>query len=238
MFLLIYYIILKLKRETMEQLINIIHEPNWKSLLYDLIKTNELDLWNINLVMLTDLYLERIRTMQEQNLLVPANALLAAAILLKLKTYSLKLSSIEDEEDELKLPIDDSFELSNKIDLNTPTRIKEGQISLEELISVVDVVMNKPTKNNIEKKITEQKELFFTMPEKTKDITERIEEFYKNIQKNKDKEDLILFSRMLDVVDHDSVVDDCFLPMLFLVMDNRIEAWQEDFFSEIFIKVI
>jgi len=222
----------------MEQLINIIHEPNWKSLLYDLIKTNELDLWNINLVMLTDLYLERIRTMQEQNLLVPANALLAAAILLKLKTYSLKLSSIEDEEDELKLPIDDSFELSNKIDLNTPTRIKEGQISLEELISVVDVVMNKPTKNNIEKKITEQKELFFTMPEKTKDITERIEEFYKNIQKNKDKEDLILFSRMLDVVDHDSVVDDCFLPMLFLVMDNRIEAWQEDFFSEIFIKVI
>jgi segregation and condensation protein A len=221
----------------MQQLINIINEPNWKSMLYDLIKTNELDLWNINLITLTELYLEEIKTMQEQNLLVPANALLAATILLKLKAYSLKLSTIEDEEDELKLPINEELDLG-KINLETPNRLKEGQISLEELINVVEVVMNKPTKKNIEKKIKEQKELNLTMPEKTTDIVERIEEFYKNIQENKDKENLVLFSRITNKTESSSVVENCFLPMLFLAMDRKIDVWQDDFFSEIFIKVI
>lgn len=221
----------------MQQLINIINEPNWKSMLYDLIKTNELDLWNINLISLTELYLKKIKTMQEQNLLVPANALLAATILLKLKAFSLKLSNIEDEEEQLKLPIEDELDLG-RINLETPSRLKEGQISLEELINVVEVVMNKPTKKNLEKKINEKKELQFTMPEKTTDIIERIEEFYNNIQQNKDKENLVLFSKLTKNIESTSIINKCFLPMLFLTMDRRIDVWQDDFFSEIFIKTI
>jgi segregation and condensation protein A len=222
--------------ENMNQLIDIIHEPNWKSMLYDLIRTNELSLWNIDLITLTDLYLEKIKTMQEENLIVPANALLAAAILLKLKAYSLKLSTIEDEEEPLILPQAEEF--STKIDFMTPTRLKEGQISLEELIDVVEVVMNKPTQRNIQKKIKEQKEFSFTIPEKTKDILERIEEFYENIKQNKDTQNLVLFSTVTKKINSKSIVNDCFLPMLFLAMDKRIDVWQEDFFSEIFIKLI
>ncbi len=222
----------------MKQLMDIIYEPNWKSMLYDLIKTNDLTLWDIDLINLTDLYLQKIKEMQEQNLLVPANALLVAAILLKLKTYSLKLSTIDDEEEELKIPINDALDVGNKIDLTTPTRLKEGQISLEELINVVEVVMNKPTTKNLDRKIKEQKEVVFTLPEKTTDITERIEEFYNNLKQSTDNNNLVLFSKVINKVDPNMVINNCFIPMLFLTMDKKIEAWQEDFFSEIFIKLI
>ena len=34
------------------------------------------------------------------------------------------------------------------------------------------------------------------------------------------------------------VVENYFIPLLFLVQDHKIDAWQEEFFSEIFIKVL
>jgi segregation and condensation protein A len=225
----------------MQQLLNIINQPNWKVMLYDLVKTHELDLWNINLIDLSNLYLEKIELLESSNLMVPANALLAAAILLKLKAYSLKLSSIEDEEpDELKLLNDDDFILNSAIDLNTPTRLKEGQVSLDELIDVIDVIMHKPTKKNIERNIKKLKEeVKFEIPKKTKDITLRINEFYNEIKQNVDSENLVLFSSFLKLEKNSGlIIDNYFMPLLFLAMDNKIDVWQEDFFSEIFIKVI
>lgn len=225
----------------MQQLLNIINQPNWKVMLYDLVKTHELDLWNINLIDLSNLYLEKIELLESSNLMVPANALLAAAILLKLKAYSLKLSSIEDEEpDELKLLNDDDFILNSAIDLNTPTRLKEGQVSLDELIDVIDVIMHKPTKKNIDRSIKKLKEeVKFEIPKKTKDITLRINEFYNEIKQNVDSENLVLFSSFLKLEKNSGlIIDNYFMPLLFLAMDNKIDVWQEDFFSEIFIKVI
>jgi segregation and condensation protein A len=225
----------------MQQLLNIIDQPNWKVILYELVKTNELDLWSINLVDLSNLYLQKIEFLESSNLTVPANALLAAAILLKLKAYSLKLSSIEDEElDELKLLNNEDLILNSAIDLNTPTRLKEGQVSLDELIDVIDIIMHKPNKKNIERNLKKIKEqVNFEVPKKTKDITLRINEFYNEIKQKKDSENLVLFSYFLKSEKNTYlVVDNYFMPLLFLVMDNKIDVWQEDFFSEIFIKVI
>jgi segregation and condensation protein A len=223
----------------LEKLLNIIHQSNWKIILYDLVRTNELDLWNVDLIKLSNLYLENIKKMEERNLIVPANAVLAATILLKLKTYSLKLTTIEDEEDDFKLLDKNELELNSAIDLNTPMRLKEGQVSLDELIDVIDTIMNKPTKKNIERKIKEKEEFNFILPKKTKDISKRIDEFYNNIKENVDSENLILFSYFKkNLSNSGQVIQECFIPMLFLAMDNKINVWQDDFFSEIFIKLV
>jgi len=223
----------------MDQLINIIDQPNWKIILYDLVKSNELNIWSIDLLRLVDLYLEKIRTLKEENLIVPANALLAAAILLKLKAYSLKLSNTEENEEELKLLTEDNYILSNSVDLNTPMRLKEGQVSLDELIDVIDIMMSTPTKKNIEKRIKEKKELEFVLPKKTVDFTERSENLLKEIIANADTYNMVLFSKFTkETKDPYLVVENYFIPMLFLVQDKKIDAWQEEFFSEIFIKVL
>ena len=224
----------------MDQLVNIIDQPNWKIILYDLVKSNEIDIWNVNLINLTDLYLEKIRTLKESNLLIPANALLAAAILLKLKAYSLKLSSTENNEEELKLVTDDNYVLSNSIDLNTPMRLKEGQVSLDELIDVIDVMMNTSTnKKNIERKIKEKKELEFVLPKKTVDFSKRSASLYDEIKNNVDDYNMVLFSKFTKEEKNSfHIVENYFIPLLFLVQDRKIDVWQEEFFSEIFIKIL
>ncbi len=223
----------------MDKLVTLIDQPNWKIILYDLVKSNEIDIWNVNLIELTDLYLEKIKNLQQNNLLVPANALLAAAILLKLKTYSLKLSTISNDEEELKLLSEEDFmAISGSIDLNTPTRLKEGQVSLDELIDIIDVMINKPTKKNIEKRIKEVKEFKFILPRKTQEITDRINKLLDVINSYKDSENLVLFSNMIKGQDPSKMIDNYFIPMLFLVQDQKIDAWQEEFFKEIFIKTL
>ncbi|MDD3244773.1 MAG: segregation/condensation protein A [Candidatus ainarchaeum sp.] len=223
----------------MDKLVTLIDQPNWKIILYDLVKSNEIDIWNVNLIELTDLYLEKIRNLQQNNLLIPANALLAAAILLKLKTYSLKLSTISNDEEELKLLSEEDFmAISGSIDLNTPTRLKEGQVSLDELIDIIDVMINKPTKKNIEKRIKEVKEFKFILPRKTQEITDRINKLLDVINSYKDSENLVLFSNMTKGQDPSKMIDNYFIPMLFLVQDQKIDAWQEEFFKEIFIKTL
>ena len=155
----------------MERLVNLIKEPNWKLILYDLVNSNDFDIWNIDLIKLTDLYLKKIQELKENNLLVPANALLSAAILLKLKAYKLKLTSIDQEDLDLKYK-DEEF-LNSANNLENISRIKEGQVSLDDLIDVVDYLMNKPTKSNIKRKIQEKQDDII-LPKKTENINKRI----------------------------------------------------------------
>ena len=223
-----------------KQLLDLIVQPNWKIILYDLVRSNELDLWNINIKELTDLYLEKIKSLKELNLLVPANALLAAAILLKLKANTLKLSSIYEEEDKdiLKMP-DNAFILNNSMDLENPTRLKDGQVSLDELIDIVDYMMNRPTKKNIERQLRQKKEINFSLPKKTKDINRKIEDLFSILKQEVDSEGCTMFSKFKESVNNKlELIDSYFIPLLFLVRDNRVNIWQDSFFSEIFIKVL
>jgi chromatin segregation and condensation protein Rec8/ScpA/Scc1 (kleisin family) len=50
---------------------------------------------------------------------------------------------------------------------------------------------------------------------------------------------MVLFSKFTKK-EKDSylIVENYFIPLLFLVQDKKVDAWQEEFFSEIFIKVL
>ncbi|MDD4050039.1 MAG: hypothetical protein PHX47_03465 [Candidatus ainarchaeum sp.] len=221
----------------MEELVNIIDQPNWKLLLFDLVKSNDFDIWNIDIISLTDLYLKKIIEFKEENLMIPANALLAASILLKIKTYTLKLSSI-DPEDDLIIPKEDDI-LLNALNLENPIRNKESQVSLDDLIEAIDTIMNKPTKKNIEKMIKEKAEVEFFVPKSTEDINLRIDSLFSSIKKEADKEGCLTFKNLFSKnIDNFDIVNNLFIPLLFLHQDQKINVWQDDFFSEIFIKVI
>lgn len=221
----------------MDKLISIIEQPNWKLLLFDLVKSNEFDIWNVDIISLTDLYLKKIKELKENNLLVPANALLAASILLKIKTYTLKLTSIEPEE-ELIIPKEEDL-LLNALNLDNPIRNKEGQVSLDDLIEAIDLIMNKPTKKNIERLIKEKTEIEFVVPKTIEDINYRIDSLYVSIKKEADGEGCLTFRKLfVNNINNFDVVNTLFIPLLFLHQDQKINVWQDDFFSEIFIKII
>ena len=58
----------------------------WQEIIYDLINTEQLDPWNINITILTDRYLEKIRSLEEADFFVSSKVLLAAALLLRIKS--------------------------------------------------------------------------------------------------------------------------------------------------------
>ena len=59
---------------------------SWQSIIYDLINTEQLDPWDINLSVLAQRYLEKIKEIEEANFFVSSKVLLAAALLLRIKS--------------------------------------------------------------------------------------------------------------------------------------------------------
>ena len=56
-------------------------EISWKTILYDLVRNEQMDPWDINVSLLTKKYIEVIKTMQEHDFRISGKVLLAAAIL-------------------------------------------------------------------------------------------------------------------------------------------------------------
>mgnify|MGYP001609612175 CR=1 FL=1 len=61
-------------------------EIGWQELIYDLINTEQLDPWDINITILTEKYLEKIRNLEEADFFISSKVLLAAALLLRIKS--------------------------------------------------------------------------------------------------------------------------------------------------------
>ena len=64
-------------------------EITWQTILYDLVKSEEMDPWDIDISILSKKYLETVRKLQEMNFAISGKIVLASAILLKIKTQRL-----------------------------------------------------------------------------------------------------------------------------------------------------
>ncbi len=215
-------------------LVSLIDQPEWKTILIDLVKTNKMDPWNIDVSQLTEKYLTKINQMESLNLRVPANAILACAILVKTKSKYLKLSSIEDEEfsEELSNEQKELF-LEELPDLVASRSLREGRISLDELVNSIEGIIQQtePKKGSVRN--IPRMELNFD----TISIEEKLDSVYESIRQKVDSEGIVLFNDLIELKDNHSIID-TFLPVLFLMNSGKILAYQEEFFGDIFIKLL
>jgi len=61
-------------------------EIGWQEIIYDLINTEQLDPWNVDITILTERYLEKISKLEEADFFVSSKVLLAASLLLRIKS--------------------------------------------------------------------------------------------------------------------------------------------------------
>ena len=59
---------------------------SWQAILYDLINTEQLDPWNIDISLLANKYLEKVRKLEEADFFVSSKVLYAASLLLRIKS--------------------------------------------------------------------------------------------------------------------------------------------------------
>lgn len=221
-------------------LMSIVHVPEWKSLLFDLVKTHQMDPWAIDITDLAEKYLAKIQALEGLNLRVPANCMLSCAILLHLKAKRMHVLPFEEEEE-----MEEQFKqqrLNDHIledfvpELKSPRMLREGSVTLDELVSTIEELLTNQKKygNKFGKRPTE--DIAFQIPFSESNMEEYQERVMKKIVEKKDSMGLCRFKEITAGLDKTEVVYH-FLPLLFLCNKGKIHAWQEEFWGEIFISV-
>lgn len=213
-------------------IVNFVNYDTWKDLLIELVEKEKLDPWNIDIVEVVERYISAVKELKVMDLRVPANIILAASILLRLKSNMLSFGVDEEETEE------------GQIEGRTPPLVQElalrlrppvkRRLTLGELIEALDEAM----------KITEVRSarlksepLDVPIFVKEVNIEEDMENVYRHIERHADKERMTTLSYLLGAVKIDDVLLGLFIPMLFLANKGRITLMQERFFQEIIIKL-
>jgi len=217
----------------------IIQNDRWKDVLIDLVIGNKIDPWDVNIEIVAGEFLKYIRHMNEYDLSVPANIVLATSIILKYKANTLKYifgnenenDGDEYSDDALDMPPLDGIPQLTMINRIPPKR----KVTLTELINEIEKVMKydeKPDRYRKEK--IKYYPLILNISEGSTE--EKINEIYVKIEKNIDKEGWTTFSRIVDNKEPYTLVS-TLLGMLHLRQREKIIIKQEDIFDEIFVRI-
>tara|TARA_Y100000034_G_scaffold129397_1_gene185769 strand:+ start:1284 stop:2003 length:720 start_codon:yes stop_codon:yes gene_type:complete len=222
-------------------------EVSWKTLIFDLVKSEQMDPWDINITLLTQRYIQVIKDMKEHDLRISGKILLAAAILLKMKSAHLidhditRLDQLIHQEEE-ELGEEDLFEeLSGERRLREKYKLiprnpqpRTRKVSMTDLVKALQKAM--ASKRRI---LAKQRPVRFNPPKKGVDILEVIRELYhKIVYYNKKDEKKLTFSRLLPPKASKREKIHTFIPLLHLENQQRVETMQKKAFDEIYVKLL
>ncbi len=211
----------------------LVQEPTWKDILVELVKKNEIDPWNVDIIDIVDKYVSAIKQMKVMDLRVPANIILAASILLRLKGEMLSVEEIIEEPEMMeehfaREPVQvDPLSLR----LRFPPKRK---ISLVELVTALEEAMKL---KEIKEQKAVQKPLDIPIKINSMDIEAEMNALYGKMKGIADSSNMLTFNLMLKSFKNDDVLLSLFIPMLFLAHRGKIDVIQEKFFGEIIISL-
>ncbi len=223
---------------------------SWRDILLQLVKTGQLDPWDVDISLLTEHYLTLIRTLQAHDFALSGNILLAAALLLKLKADVL-LEAAEQEPvivmDDLDLPgVDDFYSMletspSRKRErtrlrlLPRTPQLKKRRVSIYELIDALEDAMRRMESQAKRARSRPTQRVEIDLPENTLDMHVLIQETLKRIRETSQGGRTTFSSLLREETREEKVYT--FLPLLHLahVELNEIRLEQADAFDEIHI---
>ena len=132
-----------------DQFFNLItgEELSWQTIIYDLIKTEQLDPWDIDLGTLSERYIEIITQLEEADFFISSKVLLACSLLLRLKSEILindYIQSLDEalygRKDEKKYELERIEIDENELPLLVPRTpmARHRKVTLKELMSALN----------------------------------------------------------------------------------------------------
>lgn len=219
-------------------------ELSWQQIIYDLIKSEQLDPWDIDISQLTQKYLAKIDKLEEINYVISAKVLFAAALLLRIKSEVLinrDIKSLDEilfgkpekkEKPPIEINLDDVEDLFPRTPLPRPKRV-----TLNELIGALNRAMvteHRRIKNEITVKHALNRFNFF-LPKSGTDVRFKIKDVYEKVKgffnKNKGIEKM-KYSELAPTKEEKKF---SFSPMLHLDHQERVLLEQLHHFDEIYI---
>jgi len=218
-------------------------EITWKSIIHELVNTGQINPWDVDVSILTNKYIETVKKLQELDLMVSGKVVLAAALLLKMKSNRLvgedldQLDRLFSQTDEAEELLDDDL-IPEKRDPVRADLIPRVPQPRKRKVSVYDLV------NALEKALEVKKRRVLhsmpptniKIPEKKKDITQIIREVYGNIKSffSRTNKKTLLFSNLIPSGSKADKVF-TFIPLLHLTNQRKIDLEQYKHFGDIHI---
>ena len=218
-------------------------EVTWKAILIELVKSEQMDPWNIDISALAQKYVQMVRKLQQTDLRISGKVLLAAAILLRMKSDILLTDDIQafdnmfnpDEESGLLegLGIDQvqgavPYE-KRKLIPRTP-QPRSRKVSLNDLMDALQKALETNRKRMLNVKLPQKMDV----PKKTFDITALMRSVYGNITGfflRKSGEKLYFHQIVPEDTREGKVLT--FIPLLHLTNERKIDMDQQQHFGDI-----
>ncbi|MEM4702891.1 MAG: segregation/condensation protein A [Candidatus Pacearchaeota archaeon] len=238
----------KTDKVTQEQLYDLLvsRELSWQEIIHDLIKTEQLDPWDIDLVLLARKFLERIIRLQGQEnvFFISSKVLLAAAILLRMKSEILRdnIKDIDEilfeDKEKQKMEIAKPLQLITQelgiMNLDEDVLVpktplpRARKVTLNELMQALERAINTEHRR-IKRRLVltrARRELEYILPRPLLNIPQKIRELWGRLKNifYKEKKEKIMFSQLLSSSSREEKIA-TFLPLVFL--DHQKRVWLE-----------
>lgn len=218
----------------------------WQDIIYDLINTEQLDPWDIDIAILSDKFFERVQRHEETDFFVSSKVLLAASLLLRIKSEILLTDYVRSIDDilfgkkEVKKTELERIELDGEIpDLIPRSPMPRfRKVTLKELIGALDKAI--ATENRrIKKEIINRnalRETGISLPKKKFSIKDKLKEIHRRIidhfKENKISKK-ISYTKLVGKDREERIAS--FFPLLQLESNKKVWLEQEAHFEEIHV---
>ncbi len=222
-------------------------ELSWKDVIYSLIDQEQMDPWDIDVTIIAQKFLEMLRKLKELDFRVSGKMVLAAAILLKMKSDRLVDEDIAHFDHmmnavEENLPLEEdgrqrmSLDGKPEIFARTP-QPRKRKVSIFDLVKALEKALEVESRR---KKLYKPnaKKITLVMPEKKFDLGKSMDEIYGKVEKHyhgkKTKDTVLTFDDLvMSYSKRDKVLT--FIPLLHLDTFRRVDLEQEKHFETIAI---
>ncbi len=223
-------------------------EITWQSLLMDLIKSEEMDPWDIDVSLLAKKYLESIKELQKFNFFVSGKIILASALLLRIKSDRFMEEDIAHFDNLMYPPENlDPMEMEAYLDAPAPEREKvkltiktpqarKRRVTLTDLMGALQKALE-VNKRKVDRREYESS-IDMEIPVNEIDITSLIKEVYSKIVghfQTNEKGELTFSALIKSERKEDKILT--ILPLLHLDNDGKVDLNQKEHFGEIYISL-
>jgi len=230
-----------------EQVHNLLfgQQLSWQSIIYDLINTEQLDPWDVDIALLANKYLEKVRELEEANLFVSSKVLFAASLLLRIKSeillnnYLPELDDILFDRKKAKQYVQERMELEDDIpELVQRTPLpRYKKVTLQELMSALGKAVQTENRR-IQKVVTARQqeiETAISIPKRKINIGDKIKEIYGKLKGIfTERNERVAFSEVVHGHNGGDKVG-TFVPLLHLDNQHKVLLEQENHLDEIWI---
>ena len=229
-------------------------EITWQSLIYELIRSGEIDPWDVDISLLSKKFLGMLKKLKEMNFKISGKVVLASSILLKVKSMKLVNEDIAnldsliagtneedsifyEEEDGGFIPPTVPGQEELKLYPRTP-QPRKRKVSIYDLINALDKALEVRERRKF------RHDSYVGAPEvhvptKERDITLMITDVFQAVKQffSKNKDGNLTFSTLVpSSMREDKIYT--FIPLLHLDHQRAIDLIQEKHFGEIEIRLL